>query len=260
MSHLKISVVMPSYNQVDFIDEAIQSVLTQSYQNFELIIVDGMSTDGTVDKILNYKNHPNVTKLIIEKDKGQTDALYKGFQYCTGDIFTWLNSDDVFAENAFQSVVNEFSRFPGIDVLNGELDVIDDQSNWVAVWPRKKITNRQWLHYPQAIGQPSTFFTSKLFKKVGGINSSLNYAMDYDLFFRFALSNARFHFSDLHLAKFRVHSQSKTMALPYKFWKEEIAVFYKLSEKKILSGFYYWKFRGIFSTIVKQHILKSRKF
>jgi glycosyltransferase involved in cell wall biosynthesis len=260
MNQLKISIVMPSYNQAEFIDEAIQSILNQPYSNFELIIVDGLSTDGTIDKLRKYQEHPNVTKVIIEKDKGQTDALYKGFQYCTGDIFTWLNSDDVFAENAFQLVVDEFLKFPDTDVVNGELDVIDSESNWVAVWPRRKLVNRQWLHYSQAIGQPSTFFTSKLFKKVGGINPRFNYAMDYDLFFRFALSDAKFHFTDSHLAKFRVHGQSKTMALPYKFWKEEIAVYYKLSNRKILGGFYYWKFRGIFSTIIKHHILKSRKF
>src|SRR5881398_876530 len=149
MKQLKISIVMPSYNQANFIDEAIQSILDQPYSNFELVIVDGLSTDGTIDKLRKYQEHPNVTKLIIERDKGQTDALYKGFQYCTGDIFTWLNSDDVFAGNAFQLVVDEFTKYPDIDVLNGELDVIDDRSNWVAVWPRRKISNRQWLHYPQ---------------------------------------------------------------------------------------------------------------
>ncbi len=69
----------------------------------------------------------------IEKDKGQTDALYKGFQYCTGDILTWLNSDDVFGENAFQTVADEFSKEPNVDVLNGELDVIDHSSEWIAV-------------------------------------------------------------------------------------------------------------------------------
>lgn len=260
MRDLKISVVMPSYNQAAFIDEAIQSILCQSYKKFELIIVDGLSTDGTVEKLRKYEGNEQVVKIIIEKDKGQTDALHKGFQYCSGDIYTWLNSDDVFVENAFQHVVNEFTKYPEISVLNGELNVINEQSRWIARWPRRKISNKQWLHYPQTIGQPSTFFTSEIFWKVGAINPAYNYAMDYDLFFRFALANAKFHYIDDALADFRVHDQSKTMALPYKFWKEEIKVFYKLSSKKIISGFYYWKFRGILSTIVKKHILKSRKF
>lgn len=251
---------MPSYNQAAFVEEAIDSILNQSYRNFELIIVDGLSTDGTAEKLAKYKHHPNVTKLIIEKDSGQTDALYKGFQYCSGDIYAWLNSDDVFAENTFQHVVDEFTKDPGISVLNGQLDVINDRSERIAAWPRKVITAKQWLHYPQTIGQPSTFFTAEIFKRVGGINPAYNYAMDYDLFFRFALTKAKFHYINTVLAGFRVHGQSKTMSLPYKFWKEEIRVFYTLSGKKIFSGFYYWKFRGIIGTVVKQHLLKTRKF
>ncbi|HVG14154.1 MAG TPA: glycosyltransferase family 2 protein [Chitinophagaceae bacterium] len=260
MSQLKLSIVMPSYNQANYIEEAIQSILNQSYRNFELIIVDGLSGDGAADIIRKYEGHPNVAKVIIEKDKGQTDALHKGFQYCKGDILAWLNSDDQFEDNAFQTVVNEFSRDPSIDVLNGELAVVNDQSKKIAVWPRKKITNKQWMHYPQTIGQPSTFFSAKIFRQVGGINKEHHYAMDYDLFFRFALAGAKFHYIDEYLAKFRVHDQSKTMSLPFKFWKEEFRVFYKLSNKKLFSGFYYWKLRGILSLVLKQYILRSRKF
>lgn len=260
MSLLKISIVMPSYNQAAYVDEAVQSILTQSYQNFELIIVDGLSTDGTVEKLKKYQQHPNVAKVIIEKDKGQADALYKGFRYCTGDVLCWLNSDDALVEDAFQFVAGELTRDPDIDVLNGELEVIDHQSRWVGLWPRKKITNKQWMHNPQTIGQPSTFFTSKIFKKVGGLNPDYHYSMDYDLFFRFALSGAKFHFVDNRLARFRVHDQSKTMALPYKQWREELKVFYTLSNKKLVSGFYYWKFRGMLSTLVKAKVLKSRKY
>jgi glycosyltransferase involved in cell wall biosynthesis len=260
MSSLKISVVMPSYNQAEFIEESIDSILSQSYKNFELIIVDGLSTDGTIEILKKYENNEHIKKIIVEKDKGQTDALDKGFRYCSGDIFTWLNSDDTYAPGAFQQVVDIFTSNPDVDLLNGELNVINEKSGFISKWPRKKISNKSWLHYPQTIGQPSTFFTAKLFKKVGGINPKYNYAMDYDLFFRFALSNARFFFTDETLANFRVHSHSKTMALPYKFWKEEISVFYTLSNKKLFSGFYYWKLRGIIGTIVREKILNSRKF
>jgi glycosyltransferase involved in cell wall biosynthesis len=260
MKHPKISIVMPSYNQASFIEEAIESILSQSYSNFELIIVDGLSTDGTIEKLLKYESNSHVKKIIIEKDKGQTDALYKGFQYCSGDIYAWLNSDDSFTENAFQHVVNVFHEHSEIDVINGESNVVDENSNWIAKWPRRKLSNRQWLHCPQPISQPSTFFTSSIFKMVGAINPKYNYAMDYDLFLRFALAGAKFWYSDVDLANFRVHSKSKTMALPYKFWREEIKVYYTLSNKRLFSGFYYWKFRGIFSTIIKEKVLKSRKF
>jgi glycosyltransferase involved in cell wall biosynthesis len=260
MNSPKISVVMPSYNQAQFIEESITSILNQSYKNFELIIVDGLSKDGTIDILKKYEHHEGVKKIIVEKDKGQTDALDKGFRHCSGDIFTWLNSDDTYAPGAFQHIVDIFTANPDVDLINGELDVINEKSEFISKWPRKKISNKSWMHYPQTIGQPSTFFTAKLFKQVGGINPQYNYAMDYDLFFRFALSGARFFFTDQTLANFRVHSQSKTMALPYKFWKEEINVFYKLSNKKIFSAFYYWKFRGIVGTILREKILHSRKF
>jgi glycosyltransferase involved in cell wall biosynthesis len=260
MSSLKISIVMPSYNQATFIEESIESILSQSYRNFELIIVDGLSTDGTIEILKRYEGNKHIKKIIVEKDKGQTDALDKGFKYCSGDIFTWLNSDDTYAANAFQHVVDTFTSDPSIDIVNGELNVINETSGIISRWPRRKISNTAWMHYPQTIGQPSTFFTARLFKQVGGINPNYNFAMDYDLFFRFALSNARFFFSNETLANFRVHSQSKTMALPYKFWKEEIKVFYTLSNKKLLSGFYYWKFRGILGTIVREKVLNSRKF
>ncbi len=260
MRNPKISIVMPSYNQADFIEEAIESVLQQSYRNFELIIVDGLSKDGTAEKILQYQGHPNVSKIVIEKDKGQVDALCKGFNYCTGEIYTWLNSDDSFAPGAFQKVADNFEENNSIDVLNGELDVINEHSKFIARWPRKKISNKRWLHSPQPIGQPSTFFKSEIFKKVGGIEPTYEYSMDYDLFFKFALADAKFQFIDDSLACFRVHAKSKTMALPFKQWKEEIKVFYKLSNKKILSGFYYWKFRGIAGTVIRQYLLRSRKF
>jgi glycosyltransferase involved in cell wall biosynthesis len=260
MSALKISVVMPTFNQASFIEEAVESILNQSYTNFELIIMDGKSTDDTMKKLEKYQGHPNVSRIISQKDKGQADALSQGFTFCTGEIYAWLNSDDVYAKDIFQEVADLFTQFPETDVLNGELNVINEQSEWIALWPRRKMTNRQWLHYPQTIGQPSTFFSSRIYHKVGGVNAAYQYAMDYDLFLRFALADAVFRYSDNAYANFRAHGQSKTMSLPYKFWREEIKVFYEQSNKKWFSGFYYWKFRGILSTIIKGKLLKSRKF
>lgn len=256
----KISIVMPSFNQAHFIEEAIESVLQQDYPNFELIVVDGLSTDGTIEKLKQYEGHPQIAKIIIEKDKGQSDALAKGFKLCTGQILAWLNSDDVYAPGAFQHIASLFEQHQDCHVINGELNVIDEKSEWVSLWPRRTIKEHQWMHFPQPIGQPSTFFTSEIYRKVGGVNAVLRYAMDYDLFFRFVLAGANFHYTNNVLANFRVHDSSKTMSLPYKFWKEEIQVFYRLSNRKIVSGFYYWKFRGILGLLVRQYILKSRRF
>lgn len=250
---------MPSYNQADYVEEAINSVLSQSYDNIELIVLDALSTDGTIEKLNRFKDHPSV-KILVEADKGQSDALAKGFRLATGDILAWLNSDDVFLPGCFELVASRFMHDDRIDVINGETIVINSQSQFIDLWPRRKISNKAWLHYPQTIAQPSTFFRASLYRRVGGINSDLHFAMDYELFFKFALNGARIHFVDEKLAGFRTHGASKTMALPYKFWKEELRVFYNLSGKKLFSLFYYWKFRGIVSTIIKKEILKTRKY
>ena len=99
----KISIVMPSYNQVEFIERSILSVLNQNYQNYELLIIDGGSNDGTIEIIKKYQKY--ITFWISEKDKGQSDALNKGFKLCTGEIYGWLNSDDVYLPNAFKLIM-----------------------------------------------------------------------------------------------------------------------------------------------------------
>ena len=104
----KISIVMPSYNQVQFIEKSILSILNQDYSNTELIIIDGGSDDGTLDIIKKYED--KVTLWISEKDQGQSDALNKGFKHCTGEIYGWLNSDDIYLPNAFKNAVSPSSN------------------------------------------------------------------------------------------------------------------------------------------------------
>ena len=249
---LKISIVMPSYNQANFIEETINSILCQSYPNFELIIVDGNSTDGTVSILERYRGHEKIKKIIIESDEGQVDALVKGFALCNGDIFAWLNSDDIYMPGALEKVAGVFSN-NAIDVLNGEVNYIDKYSRVTGRWKRKKVKNSDWYHYPQMIAQPGTFYTAAIFKKAGGINKQFAHCMDYDLFFRFAINGAKFYFIDDVVAGFRLHENSKTVSLPYKMWKEEFTIFYRLSKGKIFSWFYYWKLRGILATLFKRN-------
>ena len=105
----KISIVMPSYNQVQFIERSILSVLNQDYPNIELIIIDGGSNDGTVEVIKKYEKH--ITFWVSEKDKGQSDALNKGFKHCTGEIYGWLNSDDLYLPNAFKHAATALEKY-----------------------------------------------------------------------------------------------------------------------------------------------------
>src|SRR5690606_10615120 len=107
----KISIVTPSYNQGQFIEETILSIISQNYPNLEYIIIDGGSTDNTVDIIKKYENH--LKYWVSEADKGQADAINKGLQHCTGDIFNWINSDDYLESNSLFTIANAYN--PAID-------------------------------------------------------------------------------------------------------------------------------------------------
>jgi glycosyltransferase involved in cell wall biosynthesis len=257
-----ISIVTPSFNQGCFIEETIKSIISQNYNNFEYIIVDGASKDNTIDVLERYNGHNKIKNIIIEKDNGQTDALIKGFNLCSGKIFGWVNSDDMLTKNALEIVANNFINRAHIDILVGNVMWINKTGQEIGVWPRKILSNDDWYHMPQVNGQPSTFFTKRVFDEVGGLDRTLDYSMDYDLFMRFATHGCNFCYIDDILSYFRVHDNSKTtqtISLPYKQWKEDFRVFLK-NGGSLFSGFTYWKIRGILSTIVKTKILKNRRW
>ena len=215
-----ISVITPSYNQGKFIELTIRSVIEQNYENIEYVIIDGASEDETVSVLQKYKNHPRIKKIISEKDKGQADALLKGFENAKGDILCWLNSDDMFAPGSLNKIARIFSLNSDVDVVVGNLIVIDGEGREVGMWPRRIMSNSDWLSLPQAIGQPATFFTRRAYDLVGGLDSRFEYSMDYDLFMKFGLRGLKFHYINDVLSYFRVHDESKTMALPYRLWKD----------------------------------------
>ena len=255
----KISIVTPSYNQAGYIEDNIRSIIEQNYDNVEYIIVDGLSTDGTIDILNKYKNNDRISKIIIEKDNGQTDALIKGFNHCTGNIYGWINSDDMLEPNALSIIAQQFKENANIDILVGNLMVIEADGKEVGIWPRKQMNNEDWQNMTQGIGQPSVFFTSSAYKAIGGLSPDLEYSMDYDLFMRFGIGNYQFRYINNVLARFRVHSESKSFALPYKQWIEDFKVF-RRNCGKIFSLFYYWRVRGIISTVIKSSIFKNRKW
>ena len=117
MNYPRISIVTPSFNQGKYIEQTIQSVLSQNYPNLEYIIIDGGSTDGTVEIIKKYEQQ--LTYWISEPDKGQTDAINKGFAKCTGEIFNWINSDDYYSPNSLHIVAEVFSENPTAKVVCG---------------------------------------------------------------------------------------------------------------------------------------------
>ena len=226
----KISIITPSYNQGDFIEETILSVLNQGYPNIEHIVIDGGSTDATVDVLNRYKSQ--LAYVVSEADRGQSHAINKGFAIATGEIVTWLNSDDRLAPGALAAVALAFST-SSADMVSGICEVykndvlINRHMTACADGPLPLLDildlDNGW-NAGQFFYQPEVFFSRALWDKAGGrVREDLYYSMDYELWLRFAHYGANIHVIGRPLARFRVHSNQKT-ADPSKFKAELITV------------------------------------
>ena len=232
---LKISVVTPSFNQGKFLEETILSVMNQNYPLFELFIIDGGSTDNSFDIIKKYEH--KLSGWVSEKDNGQSDAINKGFKMCTGDIVSWLCSDDLYLPGALLKVNETFSSLPeSVGVIHGNSEIFRDNK----IIHYEKGYN-QWSIERQLAGmtfpQPSSFIRRSSLNKVGFLNPSLHYGMDYDLFARLCMI-CDFKYIDVFLSKYRLHNESKSTIATSKFLDEWILIFNSivtgLNKEKIL--------------------------
>lgn len=203
---MKISIVTPSYNQGRFIVETIKSVISQENADFQYIVVDAESNDGTRQVLEKYQHAIN--KLIIEPDDGQADALAKGFSHADGDIYCYLNSDDVFIPDTFAYVARYFEEHADVDAIYSHRLFIDESGAMKRVRLLPPHMNR-FIERWDFIPQETCFFRSSAFVNVGGIDGSFQFAMDYDLFLRM-MRKGRFVRVNKFLAAFRVHPDSKS--------------------------------------------------
>lgn len=202
----KISVVVPSLNQGHFIEETITSVLGQNYPNLELLVIDGGSTDHTIDILRRYE--ASLHYWVTERDSGQAEAINKGFRRATGDILCWLNSDDVFLPCALTKAVNAFTSIsePQL-VYGGCLRFTVGTPNTHGILPAPFDAER--LTYDDYLEQPSTFWTRRLWEIVGGLNEELVYTLDWDWFIR-ASKVCQFIPCNEFLSLFRFYDTHKT--------------------------------------------------
>jgi glycosyltransferase involved in cell wall biosynthesis len=204
-----VSIVTPSYNQGQFIETTLLSIKNQDYPKLEHIVVDGCSSDNTIEILKRYEREYNL-KWIAERDKGQSDAINKGFKAAKGDIIGWLNSDDAyFDKHAVSYVANEFQRLPEVDVIYGNGVCIDDKN--MTIWIRHTIP---WFNYNRLlrqcfISQPSTFFRRRVILK-HRLDVDLNFAMDYEYWLRLARDGFKFKHANRILAAFRIHTAAKS--------------------------------------------------
>lgn len=209
-SVLKISLITPVLNQVQFIEQTIESVLTQGFPALEYVVMDGGSKDGTTAIIDKYSDQ--LTYSESARDKGQSDAINRGFAHTSGDILGWINADDTLLPGALDYVAHFFEMNPNIDVVYGNRIVIDEDGNEIGRWILPPHSDRilSWIDY---VPQETLFWRRDLWNRVGGsVDTSFEFAMDWDLLVRFRDCGARFSHLPRYLGAFRVHPSQKTSA------------------------------------------------
>ncbi len=219
-----VSIVTPSFNQARYLEATIQSVLSQNYPRLEYIIVDGGSTDGSVDIIKKYEGQ--LAWWVSEKDKGQTDALNKGFTRAKGDILAWLNSDDIYEPNAIWSAIKIMQPNPEIGLLYGDANYIDEDGHIIGKFPAAQTDLKRLREGYVHIPQQASFFRGNLWREVGPLDPSFYFAMDYDLWTRLA-ARSQVKYVPQTWANFRLHTAGKTIAADDRCWPEMIRVHYR---------------------------------
>jgi len=205
----RITLVTPSFNQGRFIEETLSSVLSQDYPNLEYIVIDGGSSDQSLEILKRYDG--SLSKWISEPDRGQSDALIKGFNLATGSLLGWLNSDDVLMPDALRQVGEAYLRNPG-HIIAGNVEIFGPRSGTRRVLRQRNLTSAAMIQIwnrSAVYSQPGVFFPADVYREVGGLDRSLHYCMDHDLMIRL-LARCSVAYLGLTIAAARQHAASKT--------------------------------------------------
>ena len=251
-----VSVITPSYNQAKFLEATIQSVLSQDYPEVEYIIVDGGSTDGSVDIIKRYSDR--LAWWVSERDQGQTDAINKGFARAKGQVLAWLNSDDTYQPGAIRQAADFLQAHAEVGMVYGDTNFIDEAGRQIgrfgAAQTNYSLLRQGYVHIPQQ----ASFFSADLWQKVGPLDPSFYFAMDYDLWVRLA-KLAPLVYNPQLWANFRLHGSGKTIASDDRCWPEMLRVHYreggsflsmivaKYYLRKLAAPYITWKRRRLFA-------------
>lgn len=234
----KVSVVMPAFNQVNFIERTLLSILNQNYPHLELIVIDGGSTDGTVEVLERYREH--IAYFYSGPDKGQSDALNHGFSKATGEIFAWMNSDDLYLPGAIYSAVAAFESSPSASVVFGDWWSVDSDDAILDVNHAFDFNMGHFLYEGFHLNSQAMFWRREAHQRFGEFDVNLHSTMDYDLILRLGLveGEGRFLRMPYPLACFRRHPNQKTKGMSQPVIDEHRVIAFKngLARKYTISG------------------------
>jgi glycosyltransferase involved in cell wall biosynthesis len=216
-----VSIVTPSYNQGAYVRETIESVLSQDYPNIEYWLIDGGSTDETISVVREYEADPRF-HWVSERDRGQADAVNKGWSRCRGDILGWINSDDTYLPGAIRAQAQALREHPHIGVVYGDVVYTDPQGKHGALYRTRDFNRRRFLHV-SALGQPSVFVRRSLVERHGPLDTSLHFALDFELFVRY-MWETDFLRVPRTIATYRLYPAAKTLASYRQSVSEAVAV------------------------------------
>ena len=243
-----VSIVTPSYNQARFLEDTILSVLEQDYPRVEYFVIDGGSTDGSQEIIRRYAQR--LAGWVSEPDRGQTDAINKGFARAQGKYLAWLNSDDTYQPGAIREAVNYLETHPDVGLVYGNANFIDERGRVIGRFPARQTDlprlKRGYVHIPQQ----ASFFRGDLWRQVGPLDPSFYFAMDYDLWVRLA-QRSRLVYLPRTWASFRLHGAAKTVADDDRCWPEMLRVHYREGGSRLAPIVFLYQLRRLAAPLIR---------
>ncbi len=215
-----VSIITPSFNQARYLQQTIQSVLSQNYPRIEYIVVDGASTDGSVDIIKKYED--KLVWWVSEKDSGQAEAINKGLARATGEIVAWLNSDDFYLPNTISAAVKVFDENPEVALVYGNMFAVDEGGDPFNTLTYRQLSLQDLLCF-QIIGQPAVFFRREVLEQTGSLDPAFHFLLDHHLWIRIAKRGKILHVNQVWSAA-RYHAEAKNRAKAAEFGREAFQI------------------------------------